>query len=83
MKLINATENSPLNIFFCYIFLLTELLLIYIILMWPRGINMKWTNILNNIASSKKVLVVYQKNFLARKIWQSFFLLDQLIAKYC
>ena len=51
--------------------------------MWPRGIDMKWTNILNNIASSEKVLVVYQKNFLARKIWQSFFLLDQLIAKYC
>ena len=83
MNLINATENSPLNTFFCYIFLLTELLLIYIILMWPRGIDMKWTNILNNIASSEKVLVVYQKNFLARKIWQSFFLLDQLIAKYC
>ena len=63
-------------------FLLTELLLIYIILMWLRGIDMKWTNILNNILSSEKELVVYQKKFLSGKIWQFFFLLDQVIANY-
>ena len=49
--------------------------------MWPRGIDMKWTNILNNIASSEKVLVVYQKNFLARKIRQSFFFIRSVYCK--
>ena len=49
--------------------------------MWPRGIDMKWTNILNNIASSEKVLVVYQKNFLARKIRQSFFFIRSAYCK--
>ena len=50
--------------------------------MWLKGIDMKWTNILNNILSSEKELVAYQKKFLAGKIWQFFFLLDQVIANY-
>ena len=50
--------------------------------MWLRGIDMKWTNILNNILSSEKELVVYQKKFRVGKIWQFYFLLDLIIANY-
>ena len=50
--------------------------------MWLRGIDMKWTNILNNMLSSEKEVVIYQKNFRVGKIWQFFFLLDLIIANY-
>ena len=50
--------------------------------MWLRGIDMKWTNMLNKILSSEKELVVYQKKFRVGKIWQSLFLLDLIIANY-
>ena len=68
--------------FLLHFFLLTELLVIYNIFMWLRGKDLKWTTILNNILSSQKELVLYEKKFRAGKIWQFLFLLDLVIANY-
>ena len=68
---INATENCQLNIFSVrIIFLQTELFLIYPILIWSRsrGLDIIWTNIVNNILSIEwKLKIAYQQNFAAGK----------------
>ena len=50
----NATENCLINISLLEFFLLTELFLIYAILIWsrPRGIDIIWANIFYNILSN-------------------------------